>query len=130
MKSSGVGGAMSICGRPVRLVHETPLEKKRGGVMTMNAIPPRESLDAMLRIESRGPGQYAASLESFWGGTACGDLLARMALAVMAEGGSAPTSLHASFLGRLAPGEVAIQCEPARGVQRRVRALQSDADVC
>jgi hypothetical protein len=52
----------------------------------------------MLRIVARGAGRYAATPESFWGATARGDLLARMALAAIREAGAAPTSLHASFL--------------------------------
>lgn len=99
--------------------------------MAASARAPGESLDGMLRIELRGAGDYAASLESFWGGTARGDLLARMALAVMKEAGSAPTSLHASFVAKAVPDEeVSIHCEPPVSVQRRVHLSQRGAPIC
>jgi acyl-CoA thioesterase len=75
-------------------------------------------------------GCYAAVLESFWGGTARGDQLARMALAAIRETGAAPTSLHASFLAEAAPDEVAIRCDAPVAAQRRVRLEQRGAPVC
>lgn len=99
--------------------------------MAASTRPPGESLDAMLRVESRGAGEYVASLESFWGGTTRGDLLARMALAVMKEAGTVPTSLHASFVAKAVPGEeVSIYCEPAVSVQRRAQLRQHGAPIC
>lgn len=85
----------------------------------------------MLRIEARGAGRYAATPESFWGATARGDLLARMALAAIAEAGAAPTSLHASFLADAEPDEeVAIRCDTAIAAQRRVHLEQRGAPIC
>lgn len=99
--------------------------------MVASARPPGESLDRILRVESKGGGSYSASLESFWGATARGDLLARMGLAVMAEAGTAPSSLHASFLAKAVPDEdVSIHCEPPVSMQRRVQLGQRGAPVC
>ncbi len=85
----------------------------------------------MLRIESRGGGAYSASPESFWGGTAPGDLLARMALAAIKEAGATPTSVHASFVAVAVPDlEVSIQCDVPVSVQRQVHLYQRGALIC
>lgn len=67
------------------------------------ARPPGESLSRMLQIEERGGGVFEARLESFWGGAARGDLLARALLAASAGRSDGPAGLHASFLARAKP---------------------------
>lgn len=85
----------------------------------------------MLRVEARGAGRYAATPESFWGATTRGDLLARMALAAVAEAGASPTSLHASFHADAEPDrEVAIRCDAPTGAQRRILLEQGGAPIC
>ena len=93
--------------------------------------PPRESLADLLQVEAQGRGRYRAVPESFWGGYACGDLLAKMALAVGREANAAPTSLHASFVGQAIPDESAtIHCADALGTQRIVRMEQGGKTIC
>src|SRR5262245_16811532 len=93
--------------------------------------PPRESLTDLLQLERLGRGCYAATPESFWGGYACGDLLAKMALAVSREANSPPTALHASFVGQAIPDEPAsIHCADALGAQRAVRMEQGGKPIC
>jgi acyl-CoA thioesterase II len=79
--------------------------------------PPRESLPEMLRIERRGDGVATARLESFWGETVAGDLLARAVLAA----GRAPAGVHASFVGEVRPdAELALSCEALSSERTRV----------
>ena len=93
--------------------------------------PPREALSDLLQIERQGPGLYRTVPESFWGGYACGDLLAKMALAVGREANATPTSLHASFTGRaIADEAVSIRCASALGAQRAASMEQSGAVLC
>jgi len=92
---------------------------------------PGEELALMLRIEARGAGRHAGTPESFWGATARGDLLARMALAAIGEANAAPTSLHASFLAEAEPDrEVEIRVDAPVAAQRRVHLDQRGAPIC
>jgi acyl-CoA thioesterase-2 len=85
---------------------------------------PRESLTEMLRIERGGDGRARARLESFWGGAARGDLLARATLAA----GVAPSAAHALFL-REAPPEVELTfaCGAIAEGRTRVAVREQDA---
>jgi len=76
--------------------------------------PPREALDDWMRTRRRGRGAHEAVLESHFGEAQCGDLLARCALAALAEsGGGEIGSLHADWLAPAPPGvPVALQVAP------------------
>src|SRR5262245_37690109 len=72
---------------------------------------PRESLAEMLHVERRRDGRHVATLESFWGAAAPGDLVARAVLATGAT--QAPSASHAVFLREAAPDvELGFACEP------------------
>jgi len=88
---------------------------------------PRESLREMLRVERTRDGRQLARLESFWGASAPGDLLARATLAA----GAAPTASHALFL-REAPPEVelTLACEALAADCKRVTVREAEAPVC
>lgn len=93
--------------------------------------PPRAALADLLQIERQDNGLYRAAPESFWGGYACGDLLAKMALAAGREANAAATSLHASFVGQAIADEPAtIRVSSALGAQRTVRMEQRGAPIC
>jgi len=64
---------------------------------------PRESLREMLRVERGGDRPAVARLESFWGASMPGDLLARAVLAGAGAGRDAPASVHAIFLREARP---------------------------
>ena len=96
-----------------------------------DARPPGESLGRMLQIEERGGGAFAASLESFWGATAPGDLLARALLAASAGRDDAPAALHASFLAHAGPDEpLSLTREELDAGVTRVRARARGALIC
>ncbi len=65
--------------------------------------PPRESLAAVLAVREHGNDDFTATLESFWGSSAKGDLLARAALVATAGTGRAIASAHTFFTGRARP---------------------------
>jgi hypothetical protein len=66
---------------------------------------PREELDDWMRVRRTGPGTHEAVREDHFGETQCGDLLARCALAVLAERGARGLgSLRADWLGPAPPG--------------------------
>jgi acyl-CoA thioesterase-2 len=91
---------------------------------------PRESLTEILKIESRGVAAYAARLESFWGATACGDLLARATLAATADGREPPAAVHASFLADAPPEvELSLMREDLGPDRTRVRVLDSEQEL-
>jgi acyl-CoA thioesterase-2 len=91
---------------------------------------PRESLAEMLRVERRGDGRHVARLESFWGGAAQGDLLARAALAAAAGRGAAPSAAQAVFLGRVLPDvELTLACEELDADRTRVSVRAGDEPV-
>jgi acyl-CoA thioesterase II len=95
-----------------------------------DASAPRDSLAAMLRVDAAGAGRYHAALESFWGASLSGDLLARALLAASAEAGALPAALQASFFRAPAPGvELSLATsEPAPG-RWRVAVQQEGAPV-
>jgi acyl-CoA thioesterase-2 len=88
---------------------------------------PRESLTEMLRVARGRDGSLVARLESFWGASAPGDLLARATLAT----GKAPSASHALFL-RDAPPEVelTLACEELATGCTRVTARSGAEPVC
>ena len=91
---------------------------------------PRESLTAILEIESRGDAAYTARLESFWGATARGDLLARATLAATADGREPPAAVHATFLADAPPEvELSLVREDLGPDQRRVRVIRPDQEL-
>ena len=71
--------------------------------MSDGLATPREALADWMKIERRGAGDYEALLESHFGETQRGDLLARCALAALAEGGGELRSLHAEWLAPAPP---------------------------
>ena len=89
---------------------------------------PRESLAEMLRVEPRGEGRAVARLESFWGETARGDLLARATLAGLADRRDAPAAVHAIFLRPVAPDvELTLACDALASDRTRVSVRERDA---
>ena len=90
--------------------------------------PPRASLSEMLEIRPTGGGVFTTRLESFWGGTARGDLLARATLAGAAARDGTPGACHAVFLAETLPDvELTLTCE-ARALDRtRVTVRERDA---
>ena len=91
---------------------------------------PRESLSEMLRVERRSDRRYAARLESFWGGTTRGDLLARAALAAAAGRGEAPSAAQAVFLRSVLPDvELTLACDELAADRTRVCVLASNEPV-
>ena len=95
------------------------------------ARAPRNSLSAMLRIDDHGGGAYGATLESFWGGAAPGDLLARATLAATAGRRDNPTALHAALLRKARPDvEISLATEDLAADRRRVRAHQKGDLLC
>jgi len=92
---------------------------------------PRESLSSMLGIQQRGPRVYGAALESFWGATTPGDLLARATLATTAERREAPTAHQALFFSAPPPDvELSFACEAVGAGRERVTVHHGDARVC
>jgi acyl-CoA thioesterase len=75
--------------------------------MSERGAVPREALGESLRVERRGAGVYEAVLEDHFGVAQAGDLLARCALAALAEDaetGHTLRSLHVDWLAPLPPG--------------------------
>jgi acyl-CoA thioesterase-2 len=71
----------------------------------MSDTAPREKLGDWMRVERTGVGIYQAALESHFGESHWGDLLARCALAALAANpGTAVTALHADWLAAAKPG--------------------------
>lgn len=92
---------------------------------------PRESLTRMLEIEESGAGAFSARLESFWGATAPGDLLARALLAASAGRGELPGALHASLLAQAEPDTPLSLAREELGAGRtRVQARAQGALLC
>jgi len=90
---------------------------------------PRESLAELLRIERRGDG-HVARLESFWGSTARGDVLARATLAGCAGRGDVPSAAHAVFLRRAPPDvELTLSCDALAPDRTRVTVREGDARI-
>ena len=95
----------------------------------MEPTAPRESLTAILEIEGGGDADYTARLESFWGDTLRGDLLARAMLAATADGREAPVAVHATFLADAPPEvELSLVREDLGPDQRRVRVIRADQE--
>ena len=89
---------------------------------------PRECLAEMLHIERRGGGRSVARLESFWGETARGDLLARATLAGAPARGAAPAAAQAIFLRPVAPDvELTLSCDALAPDRTRVAVREGDA---
>ena len=89
---------------------------------------PRESLAETLRIERTSDGRHRARLESFWGDTARGDLLARATLAAAAGRGAAPSAAHAVFLRPVLPDvELTLACDELAADRTRVAVRAGDA---
>jgi acyl-CoA thioesterase-2 len=94
-------------------------------------LPPRESLAEILQIEACGDGSYAAGLESFWGGTVAGDLLARATLVATTDRPEAPCATQATFVSQPSPeARIALTCEDFAPGCRRVRVHQGSGMVC
>jgi acyl-CoA thioesterase-2 len=92
------------------------------------ARPPRASLSEMLAVRPAGGGSFATRLESFWGGTTGGDLLARATLAGAAARGAAPSASHAAFLAEAPPDvELELVCDALGPDRTRVTARERDA---
>ena len=92
---------------------------------------PRESLTAILKIEDRGDGRYEAELESFWGFSTPGDLLARATLAASAGASLAPNAMHAEFFGPATPDtELSFAREELASDCRRVRVRERETLCC
>jgi hypothetical protein len=92
------------------------------------ALAPSESLTEMLRIERRSDGRSSVRLESFWGATALGDLLARATLAGSSARGETPTATQTIFL-RPVPSDVelTLACDVLSADRTRVRIYERDA---
>jgi acyl-CoA thioesterase-2 len=92
--------------------------------------PPRDSISQLLSVRSEGRGVFSARLESFWGASAPGDLLARATLAGSAGRRVGPSAIHAVFL-RAAPPDVALTlaCEPLSDERTRVTVREGDHGV-
>ena len=96
---------------------------------------PTEVLAELLRVERVGDLEFGAVLESFWGASLRGDLLARAALAASATAsGRELRSLHASFL-RPAPPSVPLRLRVAvidDGPEHALRevGVSGDAPLC
>ena len=89
---------------------------------------PRESLAEMLRIERQSGGRSVARLESFWGETTRGDLLARATLAGASARGAAPAAAQAIFLRSVAPDvELTLSCDALAPDRTRVSVRERDA---
>jgi len=76
--------------------------------------PPRESLTEILSLQPEAGDAWLGRLESFWGASTRGDLLARAALAARSHGAvdGALTSLQAFFSGPAPPDvPLALDCE-------------------
>ena len=92
--------------------------------------PPRTSLAEMLEVRATGSGVFAARLESFWGGTARGDLLARATLAGAAAHGAGPSACHAFFLREAPPGvDLTLSRDALSPDRERVTVREGDAIV-
>ena len=68
--------------------------------------PPRESLEEILTIEGPQGDGYRAALESFWGETVKGDLIARAVLVATDGSADDPGGVQAVFPGRARPDVV------------------------
>ena len=89
---------------------------------------PGESLAEMLRIERRSDGRHCARLESFWGDTTRGDLLARATLAATASRGAAPSAAQAVFLRPALPDvALTLACDELAADRTRVAVRSGDA---
>jgi acyl-CoA thioesterase-2 len=92
---------------------------------------PRESLREMLKVEDRGAGAFAATLESFWGDATRGDLLARAALAASAGRSEGPSALQASFFTHPEPDvPLGLAREEIAADRTRVRARAGHVLLC
>jgi acyl-CoA thioesterase-2 len=89
--------------------------------------PPRDSMSEMLAVRSEGGGVFSARLESFWGTTAYGDLLARATLAGSEGRRAGPSAIHALFLRAAAPDvELTLACERLSEACTRVGVRERD----
>ena len=88
---------------------------------------PREFLREMLRVERGDDGRHLVRLESFWGGSAPGDLLARAVLTGSEGRGAPPSAIRAVFL-RAAPPDVALTlaCDALSAERTRVTVRERD----
>ena len=87
----------------------------------MSGRPPRESLNDILTVEARAAGGFVTNLESFWGGSERGDVLARAILTACADEERTPSAIHASFLATTPPDvELSLSCEALALDRRRV----------
>ena len=92
---------------------------------------PGESLREMLRIERGRDGRDVARLESFWGASAPGDLIARAVLAGGRRRGAAPSAVHALCLRAVPPEvELTLTSEELSPDCERVRVHERDELVC
>ena len=62
----------------------------------MTDRPPTESLAQILTIEAASADRYNATLESFWGETVRGDLIARAVLVATDGSAAEPAAVHAA----------------------------------
>jgi hypothetical protein len=69
-----------------------------------DGMNPTDDLGGMLALDAKGPNDFEASLENFWGGAVWEDAIARMALAVLtASGKDQLASMHVRLLAKPAP---------------------------
>ncbi|HEU4431210.1 MAG TPA: hypothetical protein VFT98_20800 [Myxococcota bacterium] len=98
----------------------------------------REALDDWMHTRRRGPGTHEAVLYDHFGESQCGDLLARCALAALAEsGGGEVASVRADWLAPAPPGRaLALRVSPlgaasdAAAVAWEARASAADTLLC
>lgn len=89
--------------------------------------PPRNSFTDILKVESAGDRRFSARLESFWGGSDPGDLLARAVLGSWGSRDRVPFSLQSSFFGSVPPEvEVDFRSEPLAPGADRISAGTAD----
>ncbi len=91
----------------------------------MTDRPPRESLEEILTIDKRSKHGYGASLESFWGGTVKGDLIARALLVATDDTTDEPCGIQAAFTGPARPDvDTSLTRETLGEARRRVELRQ------
>ena len=95
----------------------------------MTDRPPRESLKEILTIDKRSTDGYSAALESFWGGTVKGDLIARAVLVATEGSTDEPGGVQAVFTGRALPDVDTSLTRETLGQARRRVELRQDGEL-
>lgn len=89
--------------------------------MSEERFAAREALAEWLRVARRSDGAFEAVLEDHFGSAQRGDLLARCALAALAEGSGELSSLHASWLA---------DPPPRVPIALRIRPVDAERGLC